>query len=328
GNDLRLSEQRVEHGRNVANKIWQAARFVLAYGDNENSEFRIQNSESLELPERWIRSQTLAACRDVSRQLTNFQLGEAARTVEDFFWGDFCDWYLESVKPRVLGAEHAARGPAAQETLRQVLALSVRLLHPFMPYVTEEIWQHLRAVQPHLPATIAIASWPGAEAGLAGAETVLEAWDDPEADAQMGLVIEAITAIRNLRSERGIEPSRTLQVFVTAEELRQQAYLMDGLANASVQPAGTDAPKDAVRLFVGANIELLVGAVFDREAEQSRLNEELSAAQQELERAGKQLDQPGFRDRAPEHVVQKAEERLAAARERVGKLEQQLRDLG
>jgi valyl-tRNA synthetase len=328
GSDLRLSEQRVEHGRNVANKVWQAARFVLTYGEHKPTATRNDQPSELELPERWIRSRALTACRNITRQLNNFQLGEAARTVEEFFWGEFCDWYLESVKPRVLGRQHASRAPAARETLREVLAVSVRLLHPFMPYVTEEIWQHLRQIQAHLSETIAVAAWPGAEQGLGGAETVLEAWDDPDAEAQMGLVIEAITAIRNVRSERGIEPSRTLQVFIASPELHRQAYLIEGLANTFVQPAGGQAPEDAVRLLIGTNVELLVSGLFNREAERQRLDEELGSARQELERAEKQLEQPGFRDRAPEHVVHKAAERLAAARERVARLEQQLQALG
>jgi valyl-tRNA synthetase len=328
GNDLRLSEQRVEHGRNMANKVWQAARFVLTY--EASSEKREAGSERFasELPERWIRSRALTAARNITRQLEQFQLGEAARTIEEFFWGELCDWYLETVKPRVLSDEHAGRGPAAKETLREVLAISLRLLHPFMPYLTEEIWQHLRQTQPGLTNTIAIARWPGSadDGQPLGAETALEAWDDPKAEASMGVVIEAITAIRNYRSERGIPPGQKLRLAlrgVGSESLREQAYLVETLANLEL----AEPSPEAVRLLVGT-IELLLTVPVDAAAEQSRLQEELAAAQAELERAGKQLNQPGFRDRAPTHVVQKAEERLATAGERVAKLDQQLRDLG
>ncbi|HEY8693573.1 MAG TPA: valine--tRNA ligase [Chloroflexota bacterium] len=337
GNDLRLSEQRVEHGRNVANKIWQAARFVLSYeGGVLSSEFTVQSSrpgdselrtQNSELPERWIRSRALTASRDISRQLEQFQLGEAARTVEEFFWGEFCDWYLETVKPRVLGAEHAARGPAAKETLREVLGVSLRLLHPFMPYVTEEIWQHLRQTQPDLTDTIAIAQWPGsAEGQPLGSETALEAWDDPEAEAAMALVIGAISAIRNYRSERGIPPAQKPRLALRgegADELRAQAYLIENLASVSL----AEPTPEAVRLLVGS-VELLLTVPVDSAAERTRLQDELAAAQAELEHAEKQLAQPGFRDRAPLHVLQKAEGRLAGARERVAKLEQQRRDIG
>jgi valyl-tRNA synthetase len=321
GNDLRLSEQRVEHGRNVANKIWQAARFVLSY--------EAAGAGAEGLPERWIRSRALTAVRNVTRQLEQFQLGEAARTVEEFFWGEFCDWYLESAKPRVLGEQHAGRAPAAKETLIEVLALSIRLLHPFMPYVTEEIWQHLRKEQPHLTETIAVAQWPGtAEGQPIAAESPLEAWDDQRAEASMGLIVEAITAIRNLRSERGVEPARKLQVVIPQSELLHgEAYLLEGLANVEVQPSGSQAPADAVRLLIGSNVELLVSGLFDLEAERARLQAERAAAAQEVERAERQLNQPGFRDRAPQHVVQKAEERLNAAQERLARIEQQLREL-
>lgn len=310
GNDLRLSEQRVEHGRNVANKLWQAARFVMTYeGASDTS--------SPELPERWIRARAVRAARDVSRQLEQFQLGEAARTVEEFFWGEFCGWYLESVKPRVLGSQHAGRAGAAREALREVLAMSVRLLHPFMPYVTEEIWQHLRGLQPGLTQTIAVAPWPGSEG-----------WADEPAETDMQLVIEAITAIRNLRSERGVEPGRTLHAFAPNNILLQsEAYLINGLANVDVQPADSQPPPDAVRLLVGASTELQVSGLFDLEAERDRLQQQLGEAKLEVERAEKQLNQPGFRDRAPEQVIRKAEERLAAARGRQGTIERQLQEL-
>src|SRR5579884_331547 len=321
GNDLRPSEQRVEHGRNVANKIWQAARFVLSY--------EAAGAGAEGLPERWIKSRALTAVRNVTRQLEQFQLGEAARTVEEFFWGEFCDWYLESAKPRVLGEQHAGRGPAAKETLIEVLAVSIRLLHPFMPYVTEEIWQHLRKEQPHLTETIAVAQWPGTTEGHPiGAESPLEAWDDQRAEASMGLIVEAITTIRNLRSERGVEPARKLQVVIPQSELlRGEAYLLEGLANVEVQPSGSQAPADAVRLLIGSNVELLVSGLFDLEAERARLQAERAEAAQEVERAERQLNQPGFRDRAPQHVVQKAEERLNAAQERLARIELQLREL-
>jgi len=327
GNDLRLSEQRVEHGRNVANKIWQAARFALSY---EASGVRRQPSaEGLELPERWIRSRALTACRNVTRQLEQLQLGEAARTVEEFFWGEFCDWYLESAKPRVLGTKHAARGPAAKETLREVLAVSVRLLHPFMPYVTEEIWQHLRQSQPGLTETIAVAQWPGTSEGQPiGSETPLEAWDDAPAEADMALVIEAVTAIRNYRSENKIDPRKQMLFAVESGDrkdlLLQQAYLIEALANVALRQ---DAPSEAVRLLVNGH-ELRLSAPLDVSAEQRRLNEARDEAEQEMIRASRQLDQPGFRDRAPAHVVEKAEERLAAAKERLAKIETQLRELG
>jgi valyl-tRNA synthetase len=324
GNDLRLSEERVEHGRNVANKIWQAARFVLRYEPPlppQGERAGVREPAAADLPERWIRSRALAAARNITRQLEQFQLGEAARSVEEFFWGELCDWYLETVKPRVLGDDHAARGAAAQETLKEVLAVSVRLLHPFMPYATEEIWQHLRQAQPDLAETIAIASWPGAEAAEAS-------WDDPQAEAAMALVIDAITAIRNLRSERGVKPGATLPLFIpNSQLLHDQAYLLNGLANAAVQPAGSQAPPDAIRLLVGSNTELLVSGLFDLAAERARLEADRADAAQELERAEKQLNQPGFRDRAPAPVIQKAEARLAAARERLAKVEEQLQAL-
>ncbi|HLY65929.1 MAG TPA: class I tRNA ligase family protein, partial [Chloroflexota bacterium] len=330
GNDLRLSEQRVEHGRNVANKIWQAARFILTYEPSPPGRGQGEGFSSPELPERWIKSRALAAARTITRLLEQFQLGEAARTVEEFFWGEVCDWYLETVKPRVLTPDHD-RGAAAQETLLEVLAVSLRLLHPFMPYVTEEIWQHLRQRLPDLTDTIAMAQWPGTAAGQpVGSESPLEAWDDPAAEAGMALLIDAITKIRNYRSENRIEFSDKLSVNLRESDeaslLLEQRYLIEGLADATVQlGAGSS---EAVRLLVGRQCELEISRQFDPAAEKARLQEELRAARLELERAGRQLEQPGFKDRAPQHVIQKAHDRLAAATDRVTKLEQQLQALG
>ncbi|MGH2520771.1 MAG: class I tRNA ligase family protein, partial [Chloroflexota bacterium] len=169
GNDLRFSEQRIEAGRNFANKLWNAGRFALSYASQEQS----AQAAPLELPERWILSRAGAAQREVTRLLEQFQLGEAARAAHDFFWGEYCDWYMEMVKVRVLDAAPAGsaarqRGTAAQRTLLEVLEQSLRLLHPFMPYVTEELWQHLRQVRPSLPKSVALAPWPSGAGGDAG----------------------------------------------------------------------------------------------------------------------------------------------------------------
>ena len=342
GNDLRLSEQRVEHGRNFANKIWNAARFVLASGREsgvgsresgvgpssprpQNAGLRTQDSgltQDSALPERWIRSRALGACRDVTRQLEGFQLGEAARTVEEFFWGEFCDWYMETVKDRVLkGSGAEGRAAPAQQALLEVLAVSVRLLHPFMPYVTEEVWQHLRSRREGLTDTIATAEWP--------AETLM-AWDDPQAEQDMALVIEAITKVRNYRSENGLEPRDKLGLVIgpgrSTALLAAERYLLENLANVQVAPrAGQGEP---ARLVAG-DTELLIyaGGEDRRDKERARLQGEAADADQELERAQKQVDQPGFRERAPAHVLRKAEDRVLAARERVARLRQQIQAL-
>ncbi|HEU0168071.1 MAG TPA: class I tRNA ligase family protein, partial [Chloroflexota bacterium] len=303
---------------NFANKLWNAARFVLTYEATGNGQqgTRGQGETLAALPERWIRSRTAAVCAEVTRLLDNFQLGEAARRAEDFFWGDFCAWYMETVKERVLkGSGGEARAAAARKTLEDVLAASVRLLHPFMPYVTEEIWQHLRSRNLSLTETVAVAPWPN---GSAGADD----WRDEAAESEMGLLIEAITAIRNYRSENKIEPAQRLDVAASSEVLQAQAYLLEALANVRLAPAA----EGAVPLLVGST-QLLVSVPFDKPAEQARLEQELADARSELERAERQLNQPGFRDRAPASVVQKAEERLTAARERVATLAKQLEAL-
>ncbi|MBV8086274.1 MAG: valine--tRNA ligase [Chloroflexi bacterium] len=310
GNDLRLSEQRVEHGRNFANKLWNAARFVLTYAAPPGS-------GSPGLPERWIRSRTSAICAEVTRLLDNFQLGEAARRAEEFFWGDFCDWYMETVKERVLkGSGTDGRAAAAKQTLEDVLAVSARLLHPFMPYVTEEIWQHLRTRNHSQTETVAMAPWPTGGADADG-------WHDENAEAEMGLLIDAITAIRNYRSENKIEPAQRLDVAASSEVLQAHAYLLEALANVRLAPA----VQAAVPLLIGS-IQLLVSVPFDKAAEQARLSQELTDARSELERAERQLNQPGFRDRAPAEVVAKARERLASARQKAETLQQQLEALG
>ncbi|MBV9119727.1 MAG: valine--tRNA ligase [Chloroflexi bacterium] len=320
GNDLRLSEQKVEHGRNFANKLWQGARFALNYEASATGE-----GQPSALPERWIRHRAASTAAQVSRLLENFQLGEAARTIEEFFWGDVCDWYIETVKPRVLkDSGHDSRAIAAARVLEDVLSISVRLLHPFMPYVTEEIWQHLRARQSDLTETIAIAAWPS------GAGT------DERAGAEMDLVIEAITAIRNYRAEHRIEARQQLELGIgtgdSGDVLRREAYLLERLGNVRCV---ADSPSDsgaAARLLVrDAELTIVAGATGDaeqhRSAELARLQQELELAIGECDRARKQLDQPGFRDRAPAEVIARAEQRLASAEERRQTLGRQIEDL-
>ncbi|MHB8619476.1 MAG: valine--tRNA ligase [Chloroflexota bacterium] len=348
GNDLRFSEQRIEAARNFANKVWNAARFVLLSQPRPSSPAtptgQAQGGSSAaapipspavagegqgegvapSLPTRWIRSRSARTAIEATRLLEQFQLGEAARVIHEFFWGDFCDWYMEMVKPRVLdlAPNHPARQAAeARQTLLDVLDQSIRLLHPFMPFLTEEIWQHLRRSRPELSETIALAAWPSpTPADL-----------DPEAERQINLPNEAIRAIRNLRSERNVPPSRTIKAAIVSEReselFASHGYLIAGLANVDVTILHGPPPNQAVRLLTDS-AEIYLSGLFDVEAERKRIDDELAQARLEVERARGPLEQPGFAGRAPAPVVQKARDRLATALDLVGKLEQQSRDLG
>ena len=327
GNDLRFSEQRIEAGRNFANKLWNAGRFALSYRPPEHS----PEAAPLELPERWILSRARAAQREVTRLLEQFQLGEAARAAHDFFWGEYCDWYMEMVKARVLDAAPAGsaarqRGTAAQRTLLDVLEQSLRLLHPFMPYVTEELWQHLRQCRPSLPESVALAPWPsGASAPPHGSASGVAGDDDGAAEEAMAALIATITVLRNYRAEHGIEPTQKLTVAAGAiPGLPNNGYLLEVLANASL--VATPGPGPLVKLLVGT-AELTIATSSDLPAERARLEAALAEAANEASRARAQLGQPGFVDRAPAAVVAKARERLSLAESHQRRLEAQLAEL-
>ncbi|MCL6451479.1 MAG: class I tRNA ligase family protein, partial [Acetobacteraceae bacterium] len=276
-----------------------------------------------QLIDRWILSRLERTRAAADEMLGRFDLGEAARLLHEFFWGELCDWYLEFSKGCLYGREGEAAA-AARRTLWEVLDRTLRLLHPFVPFITEEIWQHL----PHHGPSLAVAEWPQPRPQDL----------DPEAESRVGLVVEVTRAIRNLRAEVRVPPGKPSEVLVVAPQAEARAALQDmaghirALGGADplriVESVGSR-PRQALAAVVpGAEVYLPLQGLVDVEREVARLRRELDQAESDHARSRARLDDPGFRRRAPAEVVQKEEEREAALRQKAEGLRRRLEELG
>jgi valyl-tRNA synthetase len=325
GNDMRISDERLEGGRNFANKLWNAARFVISsLGDSVIGPPSLAQREAMPLEDRWIMSRLHRTAAEVEKLLGDFQAGEAGRRLHDFFWGEFCDWYIEMAKVRLKTGD-----ATPLPVLVHVLDGSLRLLHPFMPFVTEEVWQHLR---PHLPSpqaeALIVARWPQADKG----------WYDGEAEGQAGLVLDVIRAVRNIRAERKVEPGRFVEAYVVAAPAGLRAAeasrpAIEALARVRplhiVGEAGAAPKEQAVAAVLqGAEVVLPLAGLLDIDAERARLRAQATEAEAEVERLAGKLANEQFRSRAPQEVVAKEEGKLAAAQARLDGLQARLRELG
>jgi len=324
GNDMKISEQKLEAGRNFANKLWNAARFVLTNLDGARVERPSPDGrQAMPLEDRWIMSRLQRVTDSVTRLLERFELGEAGRQVHDFLWGEYCDWYVEMAKVRLREGDSSPL-----PVLVHVLDSSLRLLHPYMPYVTEEIWQ---ALAEHLSdrdsEALIVASFPQPN----------PAWYDDEAEAQAGGVIEVVRAIRNIRSERRVEPARFVEAHVQARRLRPALEVSRPLIAtlARVDPlhiVGEDTPLPGENVvsavLADGRVALPLAGLFDLEAERSRISRQIGEVESEMSRLEARLADERFRARAPAAVVRQEEERLASARSRLEGLRARLSELG
>ena len=335
GNDMRFRWERLEGSRNFCNKLWNAARFTLAnLGDftppddggltGDGAAGATATAAGLTLADRWILSRFERTRAAVERHLDGFDLGEAARTIYDFAWGEFCDWYIELAKPRLYGRLDAETAGAARATLWRVFEAMLRLLHPFAPFITEELWQAL----PHRGPSIMVAPWPQEHAE----------WLDDAAEAQMALLMDEVRAIRNLRAEIKVPPSRQARAVIVAGSdasyaaTRSMAGYVGALAAAApleiVPPGEARKPRQALAAVVaGAEVYLPLEGLVDVERERERLRRELAGAEDDLGRARARLDDPRFAERAPAEVVSRERERAAAATERAAGLRRRLEEL-
>lgn len=313
GNDTRYSEERVKASRNFCNKIWNATRFVLM---NLEEDTRPQFSKDrLEPEDRWVLSCLQHLEETVDRNLDHFEIGLAAEALYDFVWNRYCDWYVELVKARLYG-EDLEKKKVAQAVLAKTLSEIIRLLHPFMPFITEEIWQTL----PFTKGKLIHAPYPRAEEG--------EAFDrDREA---VDLVLKAITAIRNERANRNIAPSRKspLVFYSPSETIRQTLKELSdkfiSLASASeIQVLDRDPLLDNAAVLVqdSMKIYLPLKGLVDYAEEVRKLEKEKENALGEIQRAEKKLQNPGFVNKAPAAVVEKEKEKLEKHRKRLRELE-------
>ncbi len=324
GSDLKLSVQRVESMRNFANKIWNATRYVLRATAGVEIELADDGSiappgeDGSSLADRWILSRLSATTSEVTGMLERYQLNEAGRRLYEFVWSEYCDWYLEATKVALGGTNETARR-STQQTLVYVLDRILRLLHPFMPFVTEELWHHL----PHRGDALIVAPWP--EPGER----------DERAEREFELLIEVVRSVRNARAEHDVPPARlipaTIAAGTAADALLGQADVISRLAriepgSLEIQSEVTSPPEDALSLVVASDVQvyLPLAGMVDPEEQRRRLEADLAAARSEAERARGLLSNEQFTRRAPEHVVERERARLAVAEERARLLEDRL----
>jgi valyl-tRNA synthetase len=316
GRDIPLGKNKIAGYSAFVNKIWNASRFALMHIDVELKNAGSIDRDDLGTVERWILSRLNAATREVNRNLSIFRFDEAANTLYHFFWGDFCDWYIEMVKP-VLLAKHgddAARA-RAKRVLLEVLDRSLRLLHPFMPFVTEEIWQKLGGVEP----SVMVAPYPIAE-------DVLE---DAEAERLIGAVQSMITTVRNARAERGFTPKDRFTVFINttnerdANFFRSNSYLLIELARLDAVHVNEATPAGAHNdVVAGFTIAIVFPEKVITQEQIDRTQRELEKSRKELASIEAKLADDRFVKNAPPAIVQGAEARREELRARIEKLEQ------
>jgi valyl-tRNA synthetase len=329
GNDMKLVPERILGNRNFANKIWNAARFVFIATAEIDGVPAIDEMQPQTLADRWILSRLARLTSEVTRLIDEFQLGEAGRQINEFFWSDYCDWYVEIAKVQMQGGEQARITTAG--ILRTVLDQSMRLLHPFMPFITEEVWQNLyRTSEPRrerwpAPALI-VAPWPQAN---------IEAIDN-EAEQSFGLLQEVIVRIRDARNQMDVEPVRRIPVIIAAGEqltmLEAQAPLIEFLARTEkpqLHEQLAQKPEQSMSLLAGpVEIYLPLAGLLDIGKELERLNNEIAQAQQEIARIQGKLANESFVTKARPEVVAKEREKLAIQKDRVSKLQARRRELG
>jgi valyl-tRNA synthetase len=301
GRDIRISDERVEGYRNFANKLWNAARLVLS---NLEGYDPAGDTGAAGLPGRWIESRLHASIHDVRAALEAYRFNDAAGAIYQFLWNDFCDWYLEIAKNALYRAEDPAERQRVQHTLVTVLEATLRLLHPFMPFITEELWQRL----PHDGESIMVAAYPKAS----------RTGPDAEAERQMGALIQAVTVIRNIRGEMRISPAQTLTAVVKAAAaeaplLRAHAGLIETLARArvTIDPAATRPRASALGVAGNSEIYVELEGLVDLGAERQRLEKEIKRAADAIAFTRGKLARPDFTERAPAEIVDKEREKLA-----------------
>ena len=311
GNDMRFSDERVQASRNFCNKIWNASRFI-------QMNLTIDKDKAVELPsdlaieDKWIISKFNTLVADVTRNIDQYELGLAAAKLNDFIWENFCDWYIEIAKTRLQTGDENV-----QKVLCYVLTQMLKMLHPFMPFITEEIWQAL----PHEGPSVMVSAWPEYKDELHFAAE----------EAQMESLMDAVRAIRNRRAEMNVPPSKKAKVLILTEKkdtFSAGAGFFPKLAYASeielIDAVPTDAAKMASVVTGDAQIYMPMGDLIDFEAERARLGKEKSKVEADIDFVMKKLNNPKFVDKAPEKVVAAEREKAEKLREHLAKLEESI----
>ena len=316
GNDMRFYTERCEAMRNFANKIWNASRFLMMNLTIDRCEL----PDRLELEDKWILSKLNSVIPEVTENMERYELGVAAQKVYDFIWDSYCDWYIELTKTRLQGEDEDSK-LRAQQVLCYVLTETLKLLHPFMPFITEEIWQAL----PHSGDYLMLQQWPQHRAEL----------DFPEEEKAMELIMDAIRGVRARRAETNVPPSKKAQLTVSTLEravfeqgipfLKRLAYASDVTVE-GVADAGSDDAMTAQGMVTvtthAARLFMPLAELVDLEKEKARIEKELKKNRAELDKLEAKLGNPGFVNKAPAHVVEAEQDRAEKLRALLAKLEE------
>jgi valyl-tRNA synthetase len=299
GRDIRISDERVEGYRNFANKLWNAARLVLSNLDGYDP---AGDTAAAGLPGRWIQSRLQTTIGAVREALEAYRFNDAAAAIYQFLWNDFCDWYLEIAKGPLYRRDEPGPRNRVQHTLVTVLETTLRLLHPFMPFITEDLWQRL----PHTGASIMVAAYPRPSTS------------DPAAEREMTLLVQAVTAIRNIRGEMRLSAGQTLTATVKAAAgdeplLRAHVELVETLARArvTIDPGVTRPRASALGIVGRSELYVELQGLVDLGAERQRLEKEIKRTADAMAFTRGKLARPDFTDRAPAEIVDKEREKLA-----------------
>ncbi|MDM8532806.1 valine--tRNA ligase [Anaerolineales bacterium HSG25] len=323
GNDMNLSFSRIESNRNFCNKIWNAARFVASYFDGDIHPTSTLNLGQLTIPDRWILSRSNEITAEVTRFIDAYNFGEAGRQLYDFFWSEFADWYIEIAKIRLQGDDDFAK-QTAQQVLLHVLDRTLRLLHPFIPFLTEAVWQHL----PHQGDSLMMRPWPQTTGKF-----------DTNATERMNRLIDLIRAIRNIRSEYNVEPAKWISAQIVAGDdlglLKNHQEILVRLARLdatqlTIVASLDEKPAQAASQVTSSGIEIYLplAGMIDITAEKGRLNKEIGNLEKRIMGSQKKLGNQGFINKAPAAVVEKEREKLADMELQLTKLNEQLQQLG
>ncbi len=316
GRDIKLSEERIEGYRHFANKIWNSARLVLS--NLKGDEIDGENNSLLSLPDSWILTRIGAVSKEVAAALDEYRFNDAAGIAYQFVWHEFCDWYLEMAK-EWLYSDDEKINYSVRCTLKKLLSGILRILHPFMPFITEEIWHRL----------------PGAEGSIMKANfpESLEYPDDAGAVRDMAGLMGVINGIRNIRGEMNIHPSKKVDIHIEIPEDSLRETLLANLSyvknlarveNAIVEKELPKPEASATAVFEGNQIHILLKGIIDFDEEKGRIKKEIAKVEKEIDGSEKKLSNKGFLEKAPDDVIEKVKEKVSALQTRLNKLEENL----
>ena len=321
GRDVRMSPERIEGYKFFVNKIWNAAKLTFVNLEDYDEKNVVTETESL--PDKWIKAKLNNAIEEVTESLDEYRFNDAAAFIYRFIWHEFCDWYLELSKPALYGKADSPQRQVAQRTLHDVFKATLKLLHPFMPFITEELWQKMIESAEN---SIMISQFPAPN----------KAWKDEKAEKEMQLLMDIITSIRNIRGEMQIPPSRKLQVLISENDGHVINTIKNGkdyiinMANLETLRVEADLvePKGVATGVIGSTkIFVPLAGIVDTTGEKARLQKEITKIEKDLQQCSKKLANRDFLEKAAEAVIKKEEEKLKEFKERHAALEAALKKL-